>query len=91
MRGVTDAADELTHDAQTAAAGDRAAGRRQIASDDLQQRGLARAIRSYQGDHGALTNAEGHVVEQHAPVGQVITRPRQDRHVPWSAMLGATP
>ena len=56
-------------------AGDRAAGRHQIAGDDLQQRGLARAVGPDQGDDGTLANAKGHVVEQHPPVGQVIADP----------------
>ena len=71
-RWAPDAADELAHHAQATAPGDRAAARHQITSDDLQQRGLARAVGSNQGDDGTLANAEGHIVEQHPPVGQVI-------------------
>src|SRR5215203_2276054 len=62
MRGVADTADELPHHAQTAAPRDRAAGRRQITSNDLQQRGLAGAIGPNEGDRGAFTDAEGHIV-----------------------------
>ena len=75
MRGVTDAADELTHHAQTAAPRDRAAGRRQITSNDLQQCGLAGTVGPNQGDRGAFTNAEGHIVEQYAAVGKVVAHP----------------
>jgi hypothetical protein len=73
--GAPDAPNELTHHTQAAAPGDRAAGRHEITSDDIQQRGLACTVGSNQGDYGTLTDAEGHIVEQHPTVGQVIPNP----------------
>ena len=64
--------DELTHHAEAATPGDRPTGRRQIAGNDPQQGGLARAVRADQGNYGTFTDPKRHVVQQHAAVRQVI-------------------
>ena len=74
-RAVTDAADELAHHAEAAAAGDGPAGGGQVTRNDLQQGRLAGSVRADQGDRGAVADPEGHIVEQHAPVGQVEADP----------------
>ena len=70
MRVVADAADELAHHPEPAAARDRARRRREVAGDDPQQSGLAGAVRPDQRDDGALADPEGDVVQQRPPVGQ---------------------
>jgi hypothetical protein len=68
-------AHHLAHDAEPAGAGDRAGVRDEVAGDDAQQRRLARAVRADQGDLRPLADPEGHVVEQHPPVRQLVAHP----------------
>ena len=65
-------ADHLPHDAETAGHGDRARVRRELPGDDPQQRGLAGTVGAHQRDLGAVPDAEGHVLEQHPSVGQLV-------------------
>jgi hypothetical protein len=67
---VAHLADELPHDAEPAAAGDRAVGCREVARQDAQQRRLAGAVRADEGDLGTLAHPEGDVAEQAPPVRQ---------------------
>ncbi len=79
--GVTHVPDELVHDAEAAVDADRAlvgfepalllrpAGR---ATDDAQQRRLARTVRADQRRRRALAHAERDLVEQRSPVGQRV-------------------
>ena len=61
----------LAHHAEPAAAHDGPAVRRELTGDDPQQRGLAGPIGTNQGNLRTLADAEGDVVEQHPPVGQL--------------------
>jgi hypothetical protein len=69
---VAHRADELAHHAESADAGDRPGLGLQVAGDDPQQRGLPGAVLPHQRGAGALTDPEGHLVQQHAPVGQGV-------------------
>src|SRR4029077_13431894 len=65
-------ADHLPHHAEPTGAGHHAPVGGELAGDDAQQRGLAGAVRPDQRDLGAVADAERHVLQQHAPVGQLV-------------------
>ena len=65
-------ADHLTHHAEPAGAGHDAGVRHQVAGDDPEQRRLARAVGADQRDLDILADAEGHVIEQHPAVRQLV-------------------
>ena len=65
-------ADELAHDAQPAAACDRAGRRGDLARDHPQQRRLARPVGPDERHAGAFADAEADVREQLAAVGQDV-------------------
>ena len=68
--GTTGGADELAHDAEAAARGDRTRLRLEIPGHQPEQRGLARAVRPDQGGGDPVADAEAHVVEQGPSVRQ---------------------
>ena len=82
-------ADHLPHHPQAAGAGHGAGVRHQVAGDDLQQRGLARAVGADQRDLGALADPERDVVEQHPPVRQLEAHPG-DVHVSHETSLSVS-
>ncbi|CAM5352014.1 hypothetical protein SVIOM342S_08993 [Streptomyces violaceorubidus] len=69
-------ADELAHHAEAAGDGDGAAVRLQLAGQEAQQRGLARAVGPDQGHDGPLPHAEGDVAEERPPVGEGVLQVR---------------
>ena len=69
------ATDHLAHHPEPTRPGHRALVRHQLAGDDPQQRRLAGAVGTHQGDLGALAHPEGDVVEQDAPVRQLVAHP----------------
>jgi hypothetical protein len=82
-------ADHLPHHAEATGPGDRPGVRRELAGDDLQQRGLAGTVGAHQRHLGALTDPERHVVEQHPPVGQLEPHPG-DVHVSHERRFSGT-
>jgi len=73
-RAVTDAADELTHHSYAALGGHRAGLHRQVAGQQPQQGGFAGAVRSHQRGDAAVPDAEAHVAQQLATIGQRIRK-----------------
>jgi len=74
--GVPDATDELAHDAEPAAGGDRARLRGEITGGQAHQRCLAGAVRPDQRGRDAIANPEGNVVEQCPAVRQGVAEVR---------------
>ena len=68
--GVAERPDELAHHPEPPAAGHRAPAGVEVAGDDPQHRGLAGAVRAYQGRRRPLADAEGHLGQQRSPVRQ---------------------
>ena len=73
-RLVTHRADELAHDAQPTRGDNVAFLDGQIAGDHPRQRGFAGAVGADEGGLGTIPNAEIHVAQQHAAVGQRIVQ-----------------
>ncbi len=71
-RLIPDLADELAHDSHVAGAGDGAFIGGDIAGDDAQQCGFARAIGADQGRLVPVADLEADGVEQLPPVGEEV-------------------